>query len=185
VIRAVIDTNVLVSGLLSPAGNEALILLGIHQGLVHPCFSEEILEEYAAVLARPKFGFPADEITAVLAMFRSQGELFHPAVSAEISADPADTKFLQCAEAAQADYIVTGNKRHFPASSYGVTRVVNAGELLDRITRESDEAPVYGPSGCEITAASQLAPPLRLSSASPQQKPVQTGLGPLPVPRRA
>jgi len=57
VIRAVIDTNVLVSGLLSPAGNEALILLAIHQGLVHPCFSEEILEEYAAVLARPKFAF--------------------------------------------------------------------------------------------------------------------------------
>ena len=52
-IRAVIDTNVLVSGLLSPAGKEALILLAIHQGLVHPCFSEEILEEYAAVLARP------------------------------------------------------------------------------------------------------------------------------------
>ena len=67
-IRAVIDTNVLVSGLLSPAGNEALILLAIHQGLVHPCFSEEILEEYAAVLARPKFSFPPDEIAAVLAM---------------------------------------------------------------------------------------------------------------------
>ena len=46
-IRAVIDTNVLVSGLLSPAGNEALILLAIHKRLVHPCFSEEILEEYA------------------------------------------------------------------------------------------------------------------------------------------
>jgi hypothetical protein len=48
----------------------------------------------------------------------------------------ADTKFLQCAQAAQADYIVTGNKRHFPAASYGATRVVNAGELLDRITLE-------------------------------------------------
>ena len=53
-IRAVIDTNVLVSGLLSPAGNEALILLAIHQGLVRPCFSEEIAEEYAAVLALPQ-----------------------------------------------------------------------------------------------------------------------------------
>jgi hypothetical protein len=50
----------------SPAGNEALILLAIHQGLLHPCFLEEILEEYAAVLARPKFAFPSDEIAAVL-----------------------------------------------------------------------------------------------------------------------
>ena len=69
-------------------------------------------------------------------MFRSQGELFTPDVSAAVSADPADTKFLQCAGAAQADYIVTGNKRDFPDVSYGVTRVVSAGELLDRITFE-------------------------------------------------
>jgi putative PIN family toxin of toxin-antitoxin system len=58
VIRAVIDTNVLVSGLLSPAGNEALILLAINQGLVRPCCSEDILEEYAVVLAQPKFAVP-------------------------------------------------------------------------------------------------------------------------------
>ena len=81
-IRAVIDTNVVVSGLLSPTGNEALILLAIHQGLVHPCFSEEILAEYAVVLARPKFGFLSEEIAAVLTMFRAQGELFTPEVSA-------------------------------------------------------------------------------------------------------
>ncbi|HEY2540034.1 MAG TPA: putative toxin-antitoxin system toxin component, PIN family [Stellaceae bacterium] len=122
-----IDTNVLVSGLLSPRGNEALILLAIHQGLVHPCFSEEILKEYAAVLARPKFAFPPDEIAAVLAVFRRQGELFDPAASTATSTDPDDTKFLQCAEAAQAEYIVTGNKRHFPEPAYGVTSIVSAG----------------------------------------------------------
>jgi uncharacterized protein len=88
------------------------------------------------VLPRPKFAFSSDEIAAVLAMFRNQGELFPPEVSAATSSDPGDTKFLQCAEAAQADYIVTGNKRHFPAGLYGVTRVVSAGELLDRITFE-------------------------------------------------
>jgi putative PIN family toxin of toxin-antitoxin system len=136
VIRAVVDTNVVVSGLLSPAGNEALILLAIHQGLVHPCFSEEILDEYAAVLARPKFAFPPDEIAAVLTMFRRPGELFVPAVSAVTSSDPGDTKFLQCAEAARADYIVTGNRRDFPDNTSGVTRIVSAGELLDRITFE-------------------------------------------------
>jgi putative PIN family toxin of toxin-antitoxin system len=136
VIRAVIDTNVLVSGLLSPRGNEALILLAVHQGLVHSCFSEEILKEYAAVLARPKFAFPPDEIAAVLATFHRQGELFHPGGLRAASVDPGDTKFLQCAEAAQADYLVTGNKRHFPEAAYGMTRIVSAGELLDRITLE-------------------------------------------------
>ena len=51
-IRAVIDTNVLVSSLLSPAGNEAPIVLVIHQGLIRPCFSEAMMQEYTEVLAR-------------------------------------------------------------------------------------------------------------------------------------
>lgn len=53
-IRAVIDTNVVVSGLLTPHGSEALIILAVHQGLVRPCVSAAILEEYAEVLAHPK-----------------------------------------------------------------------------------------------------------------------------------
>jgi putative PIN family toxin of toxin-antitoxin system len=98
VIRAVIDTNVLVSGLLSPSGNEALIMLAIHHGMLLPCFSDEILVEYAAVLARPKFDFPPNEITELLAMLRGKGELFAPVVSAVVSPDQTDTKFLQCAQ---------------------------------------------------------------------------------------
>jgi predicted nucleic acid-binding protein len=73
---------------------------------------------------------------AVLAMFRGQGELFPPEISAATSSDPGDTKFLQCAAAAQADYIVTGNKRHLPAGAYGPTLIVSAGEILVRITFE-------------------------------------------------
>jgi hypothetical protein len=67
VTRAVIDTNVLVSGLLSPAGNEALIVLANHQGLIRPCFSEAMMDEYAEVLARPRFGFEPDAIAAARA----------------------------------------------------------------------------------------------------------------------
>jgi predicted nucleic acid-binding protein len=88
------------------------------------------------VLARPKFAFPPDEIAAVLAIFRREGELLHPGASPAASVDPGDTKFLQCAEIAQAGYLVTGNKWHFPKPAYGVTSIVSAGELLDRITLE-------------------------------------------------
>jgi putative PIN family toxin of toxin-antitoxin system len=136
VIRAVIDTNVLVSGLLHPSGNEAVIVLAVYRGVVRPCFSEEILNEYAAVLARPKFAFPADEIEALMAILRDNGELFEPEESGAASPDPADTKFLQCAQAAQADFIITGNKRDFPGKTYGRARVVSAGELLDQIASE-------------------------------------------------
>ena len=135
-IRAVIDTNVLVSALISPTGNEALIVLAVHQGMTRPCFSVPILEEYAIVLGRPRFAFPPDEIESVIAMFQSKGELHQPTTSAFASPDPADTKFLQCAEAAKADFIITGNKRDFPDSPYGLTYIVNAAELIDQITLE-------------------------------------------------
>lgn len=135
-IQAVIDTNVLVSGLLTPKGNEALIVLALHQGLMRCCFSDDILEEYAAVLARPKFAFEAEEIGALLAMVRGNGELIRPEGPPPPLPDAGDGKFLHCAQAAQAEYIVTGNKRHFPQDVCGAIRVVSAGELLDRITLE-------------------------------------------------
>jgi putative PIN family toxin of toxin-antitoxin system len=74
VIRAVIDTNVLVSAMISSAGNEALLLMAINQGLVTPYFSPEILNEYSDVLLRPRFGFPAKEVDALLDMLRRTGQ---------------------------------------------------------------------------------------------------------------
>ena len=135
-IRAVIDTNVLVSALISPSGNEALVVLAVQQGMLRPCFSRAILQEYTAVLARPRFAFASAEIAALIAMLHARGDCFGSDNSPARSPDPADTKFLQCADVAQANFIVTGNKRHFPGSPYGPTHVVNATQLLERITLE-------------------------------------------------
>lgn len=132
-IRAVIDTNVLVSGLLAPSGNEALILLAVRQGLVRPCLSEEIIAEYAEVLARPKFAFPPAEIAELIDMLHRRGEIFTPQHTATASPDRADTKFLECAEASAADVLVTGNKRHFPLGQYGKTAVLSGAELLEKV----------------------------------------------------
>jgi putative PIN family toxin of toxin-antitoxin system len=77
VIRAVIDTNVLVSGMIAPSGNEALVLLAINQELVSPCFSAEILQEYEQVLCRPKFGFEAEEVESLLHLIRRRVSLFN------------------------------------------------------------------------------------------------------------
>jgi putative PIN family toxin of toxin-antitoxin system len=136
VIRAVIDTNVLVSALIAPSGNEALILLAIRQGLIRPYFSAEILQEYAEVLARPKFAFPPDEIEALMALMRSQGEAVLPNLLPSGSPDPTDEKFLACARTAAVEFIVTGNKRDFPPKAAGNVSVVNATQLLDRIALE-------------------------------------------------
>ena len=133
-IRAVIDTNVLVSALISPSGNEALIVLAVSQGLLTACVSREILQEYAEVLARPKFSFRQDEIGSLLQLLNSNGENTVPEPLSLTLPDPEDRKFLACAKTASADFIVTGNKRHFPQNICGEVEVLNASELLDRMT---------------------------------------------------
>ena len=50
-----------------------------------------------------------------------------------MSADEADSRFLECAEAAGADYIVTGNKQHFP-DSFGRTHIINVRRLVELVT---------------------------------------------------
>ena len=69
-------------------------------------------------------------------MLRRNSELLQPEASLKASPDPSDMKFIDCALAAGADFIVTDNKRHFPDAPYGSARVVSAGELLERITLE-------------------------------------------------
>lgn len=101
-ICAVIDTNVLVSGMLSPSGNEATVLLALDHRLIRACFSPDILADYA-VLARPKFAFLPEEIEVLLTMLRNNSGLFRPVDSLFASPDPGDTKILQCALAAEAD----------------------------------------------------------------------------------
>jgi predicted nucleic acid-binding protein len=70
-------------------------------------------------------------------MLRSRGrEIPGLSPSPSGSPDPADDKFLACAKATGVDFIVTGNKRDFPRQACDPIRVVNATELLDRITLE-------------------------------------------------
>jgi uncharacterized protein len=138
VIHAVIDTNVLVSALISPSGNEALIVLAISQGLIKPYFSAEILREYSEVLPRPKFSFSPDEVRALIGLLNQKGECLISRVVPLFLPDPADLKFLACAQIGGVNLLVTGNKRHFPPESCGTVEVVSAGELLDRLTLETE-----------------------------------------------
>ena len=135
-IRAVIDTNVLVSAMISSAGNEALVVMAINQKLVRPCFSPEILKEYSEVLLRPKFAFSADEVDTMLGLLGRCGHRLKPVSVSRVSTDPGDDKFIACALSAKADFLVTGNKRHFSQSKLADTKVVNAGELLEVIALE-------------------------------------------------
>jgi putative PIN family toxin of toxin-antitoxin system len=126
----VLDTNVMVSAMLAPRGNEAVVLRLALAGEFLICVSPELLAEYEDVLRRPRLGIPSTAVQSLLSELRSKGKLVHPKTVVHASPDEEDNRFLECAEAARALYLVTGNKRHFP-KAWKQTRVVNARELIE------------------------------------------------------
>jgi uncharacterized protein len=132
-IRVVLDTNVVVSAHLNGDGYERYVLDLALAGKLHLAVSEAILDEYAGVLSRPKFAIGSKQVAKSLRLIRSSAKIVFPQRELSVVHDPYDNRFLECAEAGRADYLVTGNKRHFP-KSWGQTLVVNARELAEWIT---------------------------------------------------
>jgi putative PIN family toxin of toxin-antitoxin system len=132
-LKVVLDTNVVVSAHLNRDGFEHLVLrLGLARQ-IQLYFTNEIFAEYEEVLRRKKFAIDPAKVTASLKNIRRAGILVHPKRTVSVSSDPDDNRFLECAGATRADYLVTGNKRDFP-KTFGKTRVVNAKELIEIIT---------------------------------------------------
>lgn len=132
IIRVVLDTNVVVSAHLNGDGYERYALDLSLKGKLHLAVSEPILAEYAGVLSRPKFAIGSKQVAKSLQLIRSSARIVYPRLELLIAHDPGDNQFLECAEAARADYLVTGNKRHFP-TRWRQTLVVNARELAEWI----------------------------------------------------
>jgi uncharacterized protein len=131
-IRVVLDTNVVVSAHLNGEGYERHVLDLALAGKLRLAVSEAILEEYEGVLRRPKFGISRKQVGHSLGLLRAAARVVRPRRLLKVTRDPSDNHFLECAEAAKADYIVTGNKRHFP-TKWRQTQIVNARELLEWI----------------------------------------------------
>ena len=113
-MRIVLDTNVLVSGLLSPFGPPGEIVRMVSSGAVVLCVDARLLAEYDDVLARPKFGFDPDSVAALLDYIDFRSEVVVSAPLGQRLPDPDDEPFLEVAAACRADYLVTGNLVHFP-----------------------------------------------------------------------
>jgi predicted nucleic acid-binding protein len=86
-------------------------------------------------LRRPRFQIDSKRVTQSLRLIKKRAKSVKPTRTLSVSPDPDDNRFLECAEAAGADYLVTGNKRHFP-SKHGKTLVANARQLIEIITPE-------------------------------------------------
>ena len=114
-IRVVIDTNVVVSANLVDEDPSAAILSLAIDKKIRMFVSAAVLAEYEEVLHRPRLKFDAKRIEASLADIRDTAELVQPIHNIEeIKKDEPDNRFLECADAAGAEYIITGNTKHFP-----------------------------------------------------------------------
>lgn len=135
-MKVVLDTNVLVSALISPHGAPALILRLILQGELKLVADSRILDEYREVLMRPRFGLPRDAVETVLAALREEA-IMAPACTGNLSlSDADDLPFLETALAARADALITGNIRHFPPSRcHGIVVLSPAAFLARRRER--------------------------------------------------
>src|SRR6266849_4488543 len=132
-IRVVLDTNIVVSALLRSGGlPEAVFNLAVDRN-VQLYISEPILAEYEEVLRRPRLDIHPDKVTNALARIREAGLLVIPTAPVNAASDPDDNIFLECAQAASARYLVTGNRRDFPDEWEG-TKVVTPREFLEIIT---------------------------------------------------
>lgn len=112
-MKIVLDTNVLVSGLLSPAGAPGRIVDLVTSLRVTVVFDDRILAEYREVLARPRLRIGAVEAAAVIDLMEKEGLLVSaPPLPLQLP-DPDDLPFVEVAEAGGAAALVTGNARHF------------------------------------------------------------------------
>ncbi|MBA2435678.1 MAG: putative toxin-antitoxin system toxin component, PIN family [Verrucomicrobiota bacterium] len=130
----VLDTNVLISGLLNAHGFPGRLVDAILSGTLRMTYDDRIEREYREVLARPKFRFPARLRGAFLLELRNQD-----AVAAAIwpghgkLPDPADLPFLEVARYATDRILVTGNTRHYPAASRGDVLIVSPAQAWERL----------------------------------------------------
>jgi len=134
-LRIVLDTNVVISAAIKSTGLEGHIVELVIARELALYVSTEVIAEYEAVFARPKFArINPVHIGRLLQLLKDEATMVAPRVRVTESKDEPDNRFLECAEAAGAEYLVTGNKRHFP-KRWKSTHIVNAREFF-RVVQE-------------------------------------------------
>lgn len=128
-LRVVVDTNIVVSAALKPEGLQRTVLLLTITKPARLYVSESIMDEYREVLARPKMNIRKGLRQQFLQLVKNHAHCVTPARPLQVTGDPDDNKFLECADAARADYLVTGNQRHFP-KFWKKTKVITSREFI-------------------------------------------------------
>ncbi len=134
-MRVVLDTNVIVSGL-NFSGNEQRVLQLAARRRYDLYLSTFILQEVSGVLAR-KFNWAQERTSQAIRLLSSAATVIKPRrILPVIQTNPADNRVLACAVESDADYLVTGDRRHLlPLKVHAGTRIINAAGFLPLVEK--------------------------------------------------
>ncbi|HXU34354.1 MAG TPA: putative toxin-antitoxin system toxin component, PIN family [Thermoanaerobaculia bacterium] len=130
-MKIVLDTNVLVSGLLQPVGPSGRIVSRAVAGELSLCHDERILAEYREVLLRKKFRFDPERVEVLLEGIQADGIVVEGRSLAISLPDPDDEPFLEIALAGEAQCLVTGNAKHYPSEARSGMEVLSPRSFIE------------------------------------------------------
>ncbi|MGF7181536.1 putative toxin-antitoxin system toxin component, PIN family [Tunturiibacter psychrotolerans] len=129
-LRLVIDTNVLISAALKPESLQRTVFLLAITKPARLYISTPILEEYADVLGRSELAIRRGARQQLIQLVKNHSHTVSPSRQLTVTSDPDDNIFIECADAARADYLITGNQKHFPAY-WKCTKIVTSREFVN------------------------------------------------------
>ncbi len=130
-MKVVLDTNVLVSGLLNPYGpcGEIVRMLAIEELIIY--IDARILSEYREVLNRKKFKFNKEQINIFIELIEQNGQFVSSIPTNKNLPDPDDKPFIEVAISGKVEALVTGNLKHFPINQADTYRIFSPSEFLE------------------------------------------------------
>ncbi len=134
--RVVLDTNVVLSAMLTNCGPASVVLGLVLSRRLAMVVSEQVLDEYEEVLSRSRFGIDPRDRAVILERVRRVGHAYTPQAlpgGKKGFPDPADIMFLELALGGRADWLITRNVKHFPPQRCGFTSVVTPEQIVGKI----------------------------------------------------
>ncbi len=130
-MKIVLDTNVLVSGLLTPFGTSGEIARMVSSSILVLQYDSRILLEYNDVLYRPKFKFNKEQIDLLLDYIKKNGQSVPILPLRQSLPDPDDEPFLEVAIGGKAECLITGNKIHYPRQFREGVKILSPSEFIN------------------------------------------------------
>ena len=133
-LKVIVDTNVLISSLIQHSYPFLVVDFILMESRIEICISDDIITEYFDVLSRVKFfKYPDYEVRSkiLLSSIKKIGFIHFPTIKLDIIKDESDNRFMELAETCNADYLITGNTKHFPMQKYKSTKIVSPKEFYE------------------------------------------------------